>query len=324
MSSSQARPPPGVDPIKFARRGIGRSPEEHAALERVLAERRRRRGATANGSGSSSRRRSRSPAARLAEEQADLARQRWALEDREWQFKQRREFAWRQLERVSWLEEQQRDLNRREEELEAQGRQLSALPPIRRVAAGLVVEDAEIDAGQALLTLPIPQRRAEMLAPFGVTGARRRAKGKSKGAGWHKRGYRDDMGDMWINVKEGDICTKGQDVSEKATLADFVRQVQREFKSPVSNSANVNHSLSYLSFTGSQEESDHGCQAQKGYLTWDLLFRKKSLRKLPTDLANVGLEEDDVLVRDLLDGGETVYYRLFDEQGVYVRDVYQV
>lgn len=56
-------------------------------------------------------------------------------------------------------------------------------------------------------------------------------------------------------------------------------------------------------------------------MDWDLLFRKKSLRQLLADLRKAGLREEDVLVRDLLDGGETVYYRLYDEEGTYVRHV---
>lgn len=57
-------------------------------------------------------------------------------------------------------------------------------------------------------------------------------------------------------------------------------------------------------------------------MTWDLLFRKKSLRQLLADLEEFGLVEGDVLVRDLLDGGETVYYRLYDEEGTYLRHVF--
>ncbi|KAI3396837.1 hypothetical protein diail_11608 [Diaporthe ilicicola] len=301
MSSSPAQPPPGVDPIMFARRNVGRSPEEHAALERALAERRRRRGAPA--SDSSSRRRSRSPAARRAEELANLAQRRWALEEREQALEERvralqeweqalhereqalheREQALHERERAfaQWLEEQEFELMVRRQEQD------------QRAVAGLVMDDAEIDPDQALLALPVAQRRAAILAPFGVTGGRPRAKGKSKGAGWHKRGYRDSLGCMWINVKVGDMCTKGQDVSERSTLAGFVQRVQM-----------------------SQENSDYGYQAQRG-MAWDLLFRRKSLRKLLADLEDAGLEEEDVLVRDLLDGGETVYYRLYDEDGTY-------
>lgn len=223
MSSSQAQPPPGVDPIKFARRAIGRSPEEHAALERVLAERRRRRGVT-DSDGSSSRARSRSPAAGTGEGRADLAQQRRALERREREFEQQRR------EHLLQLEIQEHDLRQRrrrqEEQLAARERELelAALAQARRVAGGR----PEVNEGRTMPALSVAQRRAALLAPFGVTGVRRRAKGKSKGAGWHRRGYRDDEGYMWVNVKEGEECTKGQDVDEGSTLADFVRQVQSE------------------------------------------------------------------------------------------------
>ncbi|KAK7705387.1 hypothetical protein SLS63_014160 [Diaporthe eres] len=294
--SSQAQPPPGVDPTNFARRAIARSPEEHAALERVLAERRRRRGLAGGGSGgssSSSRARSRSPGAGPSQERADLAQQRRALERRE------REFEQQQRERLLRLQVQERDLQQRrrrqEQQLAERERELPARAQAQRVVGGL----PEIDDDQALLALPVAQRRSAILAPFGVTGGRRRAKGKSKGAGWHKRGYRDDGGYMWINVKEGEECTKGHDVHESSTLVEFVRDVQR-----------------------SQEGSDYGYQARRGTMTWDLLFWKKSLRRLLADLEEAGLEEKDVLARDLLDGGETVYYRLYDEEGTYVRHLY--
>lgn len=226
MSSSQAQPPPGVDPAKFARRAIGRSPEEHAALERVLAERRRRRGPAERGSGGSSRSRarSRSPKAGPSEERADLAQQRRDLERRE------REFQQRQRKHLLWLQVQEHDLEQRrrrqEQQLAAQKQKLAAQAQAQRAFNGL----PEIDENQALLALPVAQRRAALLAPFGVSGRRRRAKGESKGRGWHERGYRDDGGYMWINVMEGDECYQGQDVHEDSTLADFVLQVQREYK----------------------------------------------------------------------------------------------
>lgn len=47
---------------------------------------------------------------------------------------------------------------------------------------------------------------------------------KARGAGWHKRGYRD-LGGMWINVKAGG-AVRGMDVNENATLKEFVRQVE--------------------------------------------------------------------------------------------------
>lgn len=49
--------------------------------------------------------------------------------------------------------------------------------------------------------------------------------------------------------------------------------------------------------------------------TWDLRFRKQSLRQLLEDIEAQGLEDQDVIVRDLFDGGETVYYRVYDEDG---------
>lgn len=224
MSSSQAQPPPGVDPTKFARRAIGRSPEDHAALEMVLAERRRRRGQVGRASGggsSSSRARSLSPRGEPSDGRADLAQQRRALERRE------RELEQQQREQLTIQEHdlQQRRL-RQERQFAAQERDLAARTQAQRVVGGL----PEIGEDQALLALPVAQRRAAILAPFGVAGGRRRAKGKSKGAGWHKRGYRDDGGYMWINVKEGEECTKGHDVHEGSTLAEFVQDVQCEYR----------------------------------------------------------------------------------------------
>lgn len=226
MSPSQARPPPGVDPTKFAQRAIGRSPEEHAALERVLAERRRLRGDSGSGSGSNNNRaRSRSPVPDPGQERrADLARQRRDLERREKELERRRE----ELRFQQMVQEHEHNLEQRrlrqEQQLAAQQqRRIAAQAQAQEVVAGGPSEDAE---AQALLSLSVAQRRAALLAPFGVTGPRRRAKGKSKGTGWHKRGYRDANGDMWINVKIGEECTQGQDVWEGDTLVGFVKQVQ--------------------------------------------------------------------------------------------------
>lgn len=227
--SSQAQPPPGVDPTKFAQRAIGRSPEEHAALERVLAERRRRRGLAAGGNGgtsSSGRERSRSPGAGPSETRADLAQQRRALERRERELEEQRRV--HQLQMLVEKHDLKQRRLRQEKQLAAQERESAAGAQAGRVVGGL----PEVDEDQALLGLSVAQRRAALLAPFGVTGVRRRAKGKSKGSGWHKRGYRDSLGDMWINVKEGEECAKGQDVWEGSTLADFVLQVQRESRDP--------------------------------------------------------------------------------------------
>ncbi|KAG6354432.1 hypothetical protein INS49_004449 [Diaporthe citri] len=153
----------------------------------------------------------------------------------------------------------QRRIHRQEQQLAAQERDIWSW---RRVP--------KLNGLSALLAPVVAELLAHMLAPFGVTCGKRRAKGKSKG--------------------EGEVCIKGLGVHEGWTLAEFVREIQRF-----------------------QEGSDYGYQARRGTVTWDLLFRKKSLRKLLADLEEAGLEEEDVLVRDLLDGGETVYYRLYDE-----------
>lgn len=194
MSSSQAQPPPGVNPTNFARRAIGRSPEEHAALERVLAERRRRRGVAGRGDGS--RARSRSPAAGPSRERADLAQQHRETERR-----------LRELER----QQQEHDLGQRrrrqEQRLAAQGRRIAAQAQAQRVTGGL----SGVGDGHALLALPVSQRRATLLTPFGSTGVRRRAKGKSEGAGWHKRAR--ISGRCWRHV---DQCQDWRGVQQRA------------------------------------------------------------------------------------------------------------
>lgn len=73
---------------------------------------------------------------------------------------------------------------------------------------------------------------------------------------------------------------------------------------------------------GFQEDSGYGCQARHGTLNWDMLFRKKSLRQLLASLEEAGLNDGDILVRDLFDGGENIYYRLYDEEGNYVKHIY--
>lgn len=312
-SSSRAQPPSSVDPAKFAQRAIGRSPEEHAALERVLAERRRRRG---DGSSSNSRARSRSPVAGPGQGRADLAQQRRNLERRERELERQRE------DLRIWQIEQEHDLKQRrlqqERELAAQERRIADQVQAQQSASG---PSADFES-QALQSLPVAQRRAALLAPFGVTGVRRRAKGKSKGAGWHKRGYRDANGDMWINVKIGEENTQGQDVWEGETLVGLVEQVQSKYRRSWILSATVQSLLTWRHIEGCQEGSDYGCQARRGTLDWDLLFRKKSLRQLLTSLEEAGLKDSDVLVRDLFDGGETVYYRLYNGDGNYVKHVW--
>ncbi|KAI0974150.1 hypothetical protein F4678DRAFT_400511 [Xylaria arbuscula] len=107
-----------------------------------------------------------------------------------------------------------------------------------------------------------------------------------RGAGWHRRGYRSN-GDMWINVREGSYgFTRGMDVSENSTLSQFVRSVFSSWES----------------------------RYPKGWYC-DLFFRKKSVTRLLVDLENTGLDMELVLVKDYFDGGETVYFKLFDQDG---------
>ncbi|KAJ3578480.1 hypothetical protein NPX13_g2081 [Xylaria arbuscula] len=105
-----------------------------------------------------------------------------------------------------------------------------------------------------------------------------------RGAGWHRRGYRDH-GNMWINVKAGSYgYRRGMNVYENEGLADFVRTV----------------------FHGRATKYPEGWY-------WDLFFKRKSLTRLLVDLENHGLDMDLILVKDFFDGGETVYFKLFDE-----------
>ncbi|KAI0200675.1 hypothetical protein F4808DRAFT_427468 [Astrocystis sublimbata] len=108
----------------------------------------------------------------------------------------------------------------------------------------------------------------------------------ARGAGWHKRGYRDH-GSMWINVRAGSHGhTRGMDAPENERLADFVTSVFHTWAS----------------------------QYPEGWYC-DLYFRKKSVTRLLVDLENCGLDMDLVLVKDYFDGGETIYFKLFDEDG---------
>lgn len=84
----------------------------------------------------------------------------------------------------------------------------------------------------------------------------------------------------------------------------------------------VDQTLTQFPLAEFQEGSSYGHQARQGTMDWDLLFHRKSLRQLLADIEEVGLGEGDVLVRDLLDGGEMVYYRLYDEEGNYMNFLY--
>lgn len=48
----------------------------------------------------------------------------------------------------------------------------------------------------------------------------------------------------------------------------------------------------------------------------DLFFRKQSLIKFLAELECQGYAEEEVLVRDYFDGGETVYFKVYDAAGM--------
>ncbi|ROW18372.1 hypothetical protein VPNG_00081 [Cytospora leucostoma] len=260
MSSSPLQPTlrPGVDPAAFAARAIGRTPEEHEQLERMLAERRR----------------ARRTGVRFPHRDIDIAAaERESLrrqEERQREVLRRREEYHREVCRLD--EERQRELRRLDElqQIEAAAEHFRANAEAHRRRADRSLPISSAPEPSRPLEGSTAQRRAALLAPFGFT-RRRPAKGAScRGSGWHKKGWRF-MGEMWINVKVGGEYTRGQDVDEDLTLAGFVEQIQ-----------------------SSQEGTDF--QPSNGQ-TWDLLFRKKSLRQLLVDMEAQGLRGDDVLVR---------------------------
>lgn len=185
----------------------------------------------------------------------------------------------------------------------------------RSVLSDLPMDGLETDANQALCEPLVAQRRGTTLV---------RAKGKNKGAGRHKRGYRDSFGCMCMNMREGVECPKGWDAHEGSTLAELVRQIRPEdqFVSLIIESDSVTKFVPPVCFQEHLRALDYRYQAGQGSVTWGLLFRRKSLRQLLPGLDEAGLNEGDVLVSDLLDGGETVYYRLYDEDGTYVKYVH--
>ncbi|KAI0014485.1 hypothetical protein F4779DRAFT_13799 [Xylariaceae sp. FL0662B] len=113
---------------------------------------------------------------------------------------------------------------------------------------------------------------------------------KVKGSGWHRRGWRDH-GDMWINIKEGSYgAVHGMDVNENETLANFVSSV------------------------ASYQEGTDVYPTEEGW-TWDVFFRRKSLKVMLAEFAEQGRAEEDDLVRDFFDGGETVIWKVYDDKG---------
>ncbi|GAW27203.1 hypothetical protein SAMD00023353_8400220 [Rosellinia necatrix] len=75
---------------------------------------------------------------------------------------------------------------------------------------------AAAKSGPTLPALGVPPRRTSRPAHTGLN---------VRGAGWHKRGYRDH-GMMWINVRQGSYGhTSGTDAPETGTLTKFIRSV---------------------------------------------------------------------------------------------------
>ncbi|KAI4865658.1 hypothetical protein F4820DRAFT_284852 [Hypoxylon rubiginosum] len=135
-----------------------------------------------------------------------------------------------------------------------------------------------------------PQRihRAQRVRGVGPLNMSQR---KVRGAGWHKRGWRD-RGSMWINVKEGSYgAVHGMDVNENSTLARFVNEVASGQR------------------TGCVYPHNPGW-------TWDLFFRRKSLVEMLEEFQEEGRAEEEDLVRDFFDGGETVIWKVYDEEGL--------
>ncbi|KAK7040110.1 hypothetical protein VNI00_008622 [Paramarasmius palmivorus] len=99
----------------------------------------------------------------------------------------------------------------------------------------------------------------------------------ARGAGWHKRGYRDH-GCMWINVKMGSYGhTRGQDVNEYLTMNQLWDQI-----------------ISSVSM-------EDGFPLPEG---WTIgLFSNRKL-----------LPQTDDRIDTLFDGGNTVTVKVFDEE----------
>ncbi|KAI1090187.1 hypothetical protein F5B19DRAFT_335192 [Rostrohypoxylon terebratum] len=136
----------------------------------------------------------------------------------------------------------------------------------------------------------MPPERIQRAQRVRGVGPLNRSQRKVKGAGWHRRGWRD-RGCMWINVKEGSYGpVHGMDVNENETLAGFVSSVARYQKG-------------------------RECYPYREGWTWALFFRRKSFVEMLQEFAEQGRAEEDDLVRDYFDGGETVIWKVYDEQG---------
>ncbi|TFK46637.1 hypothetical protein OE88DRAFT_1637866 [Heliocybe sulcata] len=110
----------------------------------------------------------------------------------------------------------------------------------------------------------------------------RRSTRSRRGAGWHKKGYRD-RGDMWINIRRAMYpgpFVRGTDVNEYATLGGFLDDVTRDVR------------------------MEEGFPIPGDWLL-DVQRRGKSLF----------LEPREDPITDYFDGGETVTCKVFDEEG---------
>ena len=154
---------------------------------------------------------------------------------------------------------------------------------------------------------------------------------KARGAGWHRRGYRD-LGCMWINVQLGKGgCIKGRDVKENRTLRAFVLEVLGEYLfdsttflanpqppgstfEPTQIEVAIGRRIGMDRLTHESEDMDRHLEIPE---TWrrDVHFRKRSLVRTLIDHEDNGAPDWSVLVCDYFDGGETVYFKVFDEFG---------
>ncbi|KZT23960.1 hypothetical protein NEOLEDRAFT_1149021 [Neolentinus lepideus HHB14362 ss-1] len=113
----------------------------------------------------------------------------------------------------------------------------------------------------------------------------RRSTRSRRGAGWHKKGYRDG-GDMWINVRRAMYVgpfVRGMDVNEYSTLEDFLNDVTIV--------------IGYV-------EMEEGFPIPEDWML-DVQRRGKSLFVEPMEAS----------ITDYFDGGETVTCKVFDEEG---------
>ena len=120
---------------------------------------------------------------------------------------------------------------------------------------------------------------------------------------------------MWINVREGSYGhTRGRDAHENETLSCFVRSVFGGCLLLFLHCGLTEPSSDKMFHMLTAESGSWATRYPEGWYC-DLFFKKKSVTRLLVDLENHGLDVDLVLVKDYFDGGETVYFKLFDEEG---------